>query len=56
MAESLQMVEGLSELDELIVTGEIAEGSNEENMIVNATGIFLEKQWVAPKPEEKKKG
>ncbi|MDF1852345.1 MAG: hypothetical protein P1U85_16010 [Verrucomicrobiales bacterium] len=56
VAESLQMVEGLSELDELIVTGEIAEGSNEENMIVNATGIFLEKQWVAPKPEEKKKG
>lgn len=52
----LQNVEGLSELDELVITGEVAEGSNEENMILNATGIFLKKNWVAPTPEKKAKG
>lgn len=40
VAQSLKQVRGLKELDGLIVTGTVAEGSSEENVIVNATGIF----------------
>jgi len=40
VAQSLKQVRGLKELDGLIVTGTVAEGSNAENVIVNATGIF----------------
>ncbi len=40
VAQSLKQVRGLKELDALIVTGTIAEGSSAENVIVNATGIF----------------
>lgn len=54
--KGLRTVNGLSELDELVVVGEVAEGSNADNMIVNATGIFLEKQWVAPKAAAAKEG
>ena len=54
--KNLRMVEGLSELDELVVTGKVAEGSTEENMIINATGIFLAKEWVAPKREKSEEG
>lgn len=56
VASGLRAVQGLSELDELIITGTVAEGSSEENMIVNATGIFLEKNWVAPEPNGRKEG
>lgn len=54
--KGLRTVNGLSELDELVVVGEVAEGSNADNMIVNATGIFLEKQWVAAKGAAAKEG
>lgn len=32
---------GMEELSAVTVTGEVAEGSNAENMVVNATGIFV---------------
>ncbi len=32
---------GLKELSALIVVGEVAEGSNENNFLVNATGIYV---------------
>lgn len=34
---------GLTELSEVTVTGTVAEGSNEKNMIINATGIFVKR-------------
>lgn len=34
---------GMKELSALTVTGKIAEGSNMENMLVNATGIFVQR-------------
>lgn len=37
---SLKGVNGLKELDSLVVTGTVAEGSSEENLILNATGIY----------------
>lgn len=40
IAQTLKQVHGLKELDSLIVTGTVAEGSSEENLILNATGIF----------------
>ncbi len=43
VGQSLKEVRGLKELDGLIVTGTVAEGSNEENLILNATGIFPKK-------------
>lgn len=52
VAASLEGVAGLSELDELIVTGTVAEGSTAENLIVNADGIHLRKEWVAPDAKE----
>lgn len=33
---------GIKELSSLTVTGEVAKGSNAENMLVNATGIFVQ--------------
>lgn len=38
---SLKGLSGLKELDSVTVTGVIAETSNEENMVVNATGLFV---------------
>lgn len=40
VAESLKGVRGLKELDPLVVTGVVAEGSNAQNMIVNVTGLY----------------
>ena len=34
---------GMKELSALTVTGEVAEGSNKDNMLVNATGIFVQR-------------
>ncbi|MGJ8655780.1 MAG: hypothetical protein ACSHX6_04950 [Akkermansiaceae bacterium] len=31
----------IKELTEVIVTGKVADGSNEKNMVINATGIFV---------------
>ena len=38
--QSLKSVNGLTELDTLVVTGTVAEGSNAENLVLNATRIF----------------
>jgi len=38
--QSLEGAGGLDELDEIVVTGKIAEGSTAENLIIDATGIF----------------
>lgn len=46
VAQTLKKVRGLAELDGLIVTGAVAEGSNERNLILNATGIY-------PSPKER---
>ncbi|MGJ8642872.1 MAG: hypothetical protein ACSHX9_05650 [Luteolibacter sp.] len=40
--EGLKGVGGMKELSSVTVTGEVAEGSNAENMVVNATGIFVQ--------------
>lgn len=39
--QGLKGTQGLKELSHVIITGEIAEGSNAENLLVNATGIYL---------------
>lgn len=51
LAAGLEGVNGLSELDELVVTGTVAESSTEDNLIVSADGIFLRKHWK-PESEE----
>lgn len=38
---SLKGVSGLTELSSVTVTGEVAASSNKENMLVNATGIYV---------------
>jgi|TARA_B110000305_G_C19185644_1_gene514147 hypothetical protein len=43
VGQTLKDVRGLKELDSLIVTGTVAEGSSSENVILNATGIFPKK-------------
>lgn len=40
VAQTLKGVNGLKELDPVVVTGTVAEGSNEENMIVNVSGLY----------------
>lgn len=40
---SMKGINGLEELDDLVVTGTVAEGSNAENLILNATGIYPKK-------------
>lgn len=40
VGQSLKSVNGLTELDTLVVTGTVAEGSSAENLVLNATGIF----------------
>lgn len=42
LKNSLKGVSGIEELSSLVVTGEVAEGSNKDNMLVNATGIFVQ--------------
>lgn len=37
---TLKGVKGLKELDQIVIRGKIAPGSNAENLIVEATGIF----------------
>ncbi|MDF1740259.1 MAG: hypothetical protein P1U86_13950 [Verrucomicrobiales bacterium] len=43
VGQTLKQVRGLKELDSLVVTGTVAEGSSDENLILNATGIFPKK-------------
>ena len=38
--QSLRGVRGMKELDTLVVSGTVAEGSTADNLILNATGIF----------------
>lgn len=40
--EGLKGLGGMKELSAVTVTGEVSEGSNAENMVVNATGIFVQ--------------
>jgi len=40
VAHGLGGIRGMKELDTLVVTGVVAEGSTAENLILNATGIF----------------
>ena len=42
VARTLRGVDGLSELDTLIVTGTITDGSTDENVILNASAIYRE--------------
>lgn len=39
--QGLKGINGIKELSHLTVTGTIAEGSNADNLLVNATGIFV---------------
>jgi len=41
LKQGLKGVSGIKELSNIIVTGTIAEGSNTDNLLVNATGIFV---------------
>ncbi|YCM44648.1 hypothetical protein V2O64_01255 [Verrucomicrobiaceae bacterium 227] len=41
--EGFKGLGGMKELSSLVVTGEVAEGSNDSNMLVNATGVFVKK-------------
>ena len=43
VTQTLKGVNGLKELDPIVVTGTVAEGSNEDNMIVNVSGLFQKK-------------
>lgn len=39
--KTLRGVGGVKELSTVTVTGEVAEGSNDSNMLINAAGIFV---------------
>lgn len=39
--QGLKGCQGLKELSHVIITGKIAEGSNEDNLLISATGIYL---------------
>ncbi|MGJ8698217.1 MAG: hypothetical protein ACSHYF_17990 [Verrucomicrobiaceae bacterium] len=41
LKEGFKGVAGIKELSSLVVTGEVAQGSTDTNMLVNATGIFV---------------
>jgi len=38
---TLKGLGGIKELSKVIVTGQVAKGSNKDNMIINATGIYV---------------
>lgn len=40
--EGLKGLGGIKELSQLVVSGVVAEGSNKDNLLVNATGIYLQ--------------
>ncbi|MBL9151376.1 MAG: hypothetical protein JNK37_02770 [Verrucomicrobiales bacterium] len=40
ITQTLKGVNGLKELDRLIIQGRVAQGSNADNLIIEATGIF----------------
>ena len=39
--QGLKGVNGIKELSQLVITGTIAEGSNADNLLINATAIFV---------------
>lgn len=43
LKEGFKGLAGMKELSSVIVTGEVAESSNQDNLLVNATGIFVQK-------------
>lgn len=40
VSRTLKGVHGLKELDQLVITGKVSDGSSDENLIIEATGIF----------------
>ncbi|MGB0775489.1 MAG: hypothetical protein ACPG32_14815 [Akkermansiaceae bacterium] len=44
LKEGLKGLGGLKELSHLVIKGTVAEGSNTNNMLINATGIFVKPQ------------
>lgn len=44
LSQSLKGVKGLKELDPIVVSGVVAEGSSAENMIVNVKGLYQAKK------------
>ncbi|BDS05154.1 hypothetical protein NT6N_01940 [Oceaniferula spumae] len=42
LKEGLKGVGGLKELSQLVVTGVVADGSTADNMLINATGIYVQ--------------
>ena len=54
--EGLAGVRGMKELDVLVVTGTVAEGSTAENLIVNATEIYQMPPVAAPEDKPRKVG
>ncbi|MGJ8677131.1 MAG: hypothetical protein ACSHX0_06420 [Akkermansiaceae bacterium] len=43
LKQGLKGVNGIKELSNLVVTGTIAEGSNSDNLLINAKSIFVQK-------------
>jgi hypothetical protein len=43
LKQGFRDVDGIKELSSLVVSGRVAEGSNEANMLINATSFFLVK-------------
>lgn len=43
LKEGFKGLAGMKELSSLVVTGEVAKGSTDANMLINATGIFVKK-------------
>lgn len=44
LKQGLKGFQGIKELSHLVITGTIAEGSNKDNLLINATGIFVQPQ------------
>ena len=38
----LKGLKGIQELSQLIITGTVADGSNADNLLINATGIYVQ--------------
>jgi len=42
LKQGLKGVHGIKELSHLVITGTVAEGSNADNLLINATGIYVQ--------------
>ncbi|MEO1857582.1 MAG: hypothetical protein ABGY95_09515 [Rubritalea sp.] len=43
LKEGFKNVAGIKELSNLVISGKVAEGSNDDNMLINATSLFVAK-------------